>query len=76
MEQRYEEQASRFTVSKGRATNGGSCNYIIKRSAENAITYLEIYTLIQGKQKKQSLVEALKKGVLELKRTNPNLKGF
>eukprot|EP00957_Ditylum_brightwellii_P012089 913611-Ditylum_brightwellii.AAC.1 len=76
MEWKYEERASRFTVSKGRATNGSSCNYIIKRNAENVISYLAISTLIQGKQKKQSLVEAQKEGVEELKGTNPKFKGF
>eukprot|EP00957_Ditylum_brightwellii_P061008 4630942-Ditylum_brightwellii.AAC.1 len=43
-----------------------------ERSAENAITYLAVQTLIQGKQKKQKLVEALKEAVAELKDTNPN----
>eukprot|EP00957_Ditylum_brightwellii_P008703 660579-Ditylum_brightwellii.AAC.1 len=67
MEGRYEERSSSFTISKGSATNGGSHNYIIERSAENDIIYLAICTLIQGKQKKQTLVEALKEGVAELK---------
>eukprot|EP00957_Ditylum_brightwellii_P097585 7431829-Ditylum_brightwellii.AAC.1 len=58
----------------GRATNGGSQNYITKRSTENAISYLVIPTLVKGKQEKQSLVEALKEGVAELKKTNPKFK--
>eukprot|EP00957_Ditylum_brightwellii_P013094 989580-Ditylum_brightwellii.AAC.1 len=59
-ERRYDERASRFTISKGRATNGGSCNYIIKRSAESAITYLAMCTLIQGKQKKRTYIHKYK----------------
>eukprot|EP00957_Ditylum_brightwellii_P065484 4967369-Ditylum_brightwellii.AAC.1 len=62
MERMYEERASRFTILEGRATNGGTHNYIIERSAENVITYLVICALIQGKKKKQSLKEALKEG--------------
>eukprot|EP00957_Ditylum_brightwellii_P176543 13445450-Ditylum_brightwellii.AAC.1 len=62
MERRYEERSSSFMISKGRAINGCTHNYIIKRSAENAITYLAVHILIQGKQKKQTLVEALNEG--------------
>eukprot|EP00957_Ditylum_brightwellii_P159343 12128963-Ditylum_brightwellii.AAC.1 len=76
MEMRYEERDLSLTISKGRATDGGGCNYIIKRITKNAITYLAICTLIQEKQKKQTLVEALKEGVTELKVTNPKFKGF
>eukprot|EP00957_Ditylum_brightwellii_P035774 2712462-Ditylum_brightwellii.AAC.1 len=76
MERRFEERASSFTISKGRAAKGGIRNYIIGRSAENVITYLAVQTLIQGKQQKQKLVEALKEAVAELKETNPNFRGF
>eukprot|EP00957_Ditylum_brightwellii_P183515 13979055-Ditylum_brightwellii.AAC.1 len=61
---------------KGSTAKGGIRNFIIERSAENAITYLAVRTLIQGKQKKQKLVEALKEAVAELKETNPNFRGF
>ena len=76
MERRFEEKPSKFTISKGRAAKGGVRNYIIDRSAENAMTYLAVRTLIQGKQKKQKLEEALKEAVAELKETNPNFRGF
>eukprot|EP00957_Ditylum_brightwellii_P128559 9806513-Ditylum_brightwellii.AAC.2 len=67
MERRYEERCSSFTILEGRAAKGGTRNYTIERSAENATTYLAVCTLIQGKQKKQALVEALKEAVVELK---------
>eukprot|EP00957_Ditylum_brightwellii_P053602 4061281-Ditylum_brightwellii.AAC.1 len=76
MERRFEERASKFTISKGRAAKGGNRNYIIKRSAKNAMTYFAVRTLIQGKQKKQKLGEALKEAVAELKKTNPNFREF
>eukprot|EP00957_Ditylum_brightwellii_P157397 11979817-Ditylum_brightwellii.AAC.1 len=66
-------------ISKVRAEKGGTRNYIIERSVENAITYLANQTLIQGKQKKQkkqTLVEALKETVTDLKETNPKFRGF
>eukprot|EP00957_Ditylum_brightwellii_P075049 5702934-Ditylum_brightwellii.AAC.1 len=76
MEKRFEEKPSKFTISEGRAAKGVIRNYIIKRSAENAMTYLAGQTLIQGKQKKQKLEEVLKEAVAELKETNPNFRGF
>ena len=42
MERRFEERASKFMISKGRAAKGGVRNYIIERSAENAMTYLAV----------------------------------
>eukprot|EP00957_Ditylum_brightwellii_P179417 13667667-Ditylum_brightwellii.AAC.1 len=73
MERGYEERSSSFAISKGMAAKGGSGNFIIERSAENAITYIVVQTLIQEKQKKQTLVEALKEAMAELKEINPNL---
>eukprot|EP00957_Ditylum_brightwellii_P055572 4211329-Ditylum_brightwellii.AAC.1 len=60
MERRYDERSSSFTISKERVAKRGGRNFIIERSAENAITYLAVWILIQGKKKKQTLVEALK----------------
>ena len=45
MKRKFEERSSSFTISKGRAANGGSRNFIIERSAQNAITYLAVWTL-------------------------------
>eukprot|EP00957_Ditylum_brightwellii_P118485 9036634-Ditylum_brightwellii.AAC.1 len=74
MERRFEERASKFMISKGRAAKGEIRNFIIERSAENAMIYLAVRTLIEGKQKQQKLVEALNEAVAELKETNPNFR--
>eukprot|EP00957_Ditylum_brightwellii_P101534 7738292-Ditylum_brightwellii.AAC.1 len=42
MERRYEERSSSFMISEGKASKGGSRNFIIERSAENAIAYLAV----------------------------------